>query len=134
MRIEDLCNYSLEVKDTSEVNEGSSAPMLTTNNWAYIFRWPIIFCFMNFYSALTNCTTKLTRYYRLVIIKTEILWTNCLGLKKVYPSYISHSKKFLQNLFFRKYCISKFLICWLMWEGQQVTTITFFYQIHPFPM
>lgn len=60
MRPKDLCNYSPEVEDTSEVNEGLSAPMLTTKNWAYIFRWSIILCFMNFYSALTNCTSKLT--------------------------------------------------------------------------
>jgi len=37
MRTEDLCNYSPLVDDTSEVNEGSIAPMLTTNSSAYIY-------------------------------------------------------------------------------------------------
>ena len=85
---------------------------------------------MNFYSALTNCISKWTGYYTLVIFKIEILWNNCLGskLKKLYPSYkLSHSKKsfftgLLKNIFFRKYCISKFLICWLMWKGQQASS------------
>lgn len=49
----------------------------------------------------------------------------------MYPSYkFSHSKKsfftgLLKNLFFKKHCISRFLICWLMWKGQQVSSSIF---------
>jgi hypothetical protein len=45
MGTEDPCNYSPEVDDTSEVNEGSIAPMLTTNSWAYIYIYIYIYIY-----------------------------------------------------------------------------------------
>jgi len=43
MRTDDLCNYNPKVDDRSTVNEGSIAPMLTTNNWVYIYIYIYIY-------------------------------------------------------------------------------------------
>jgi len=75
MRTKDLCNYSPVVDDTSKVNEGSIAPMLTTNTWVHIYIY--IYTHTHTHIFFVQWTNKCTFNWQIIILLLHVSTLLC---------------------------------------------------------